>query len=398
MIKKAIALVFVIILLISLGGCWSRKEPKELAIITSVLYDVLEDGTYKVIVEILAPDPVRSEGSANRSNVIYTGQGKTVAEALLDAHSSVDRIAYGGSNLLRFFTVRAAESGLKNFLDYLLRDTLSDENPYVIVVDVENPMDIYNIQMGLSDMLGNFVHSIAINQTISNTSICFPTTMEFLRDYYVDGKHPACGVLRLVDSETTELDGYSDEDPDKPTEKIANFDGVAVFREDKLVGFLEADDAIAYNMLINNFTKMYMRVDIDNESVVGTINKLKANIETEFIDQKVLVDISIKCKMNLIANETNTDYSTIENIKKLEDAFNRKIAKDIKDTITKTQTNLKTDVFGIGQVFHNEHPQEWHEIKSQWDDKYFSEAIFSVNVQTDIKLEGEIREPVEWFR
>ncbi len=65
--KKAIAVFLLIIMLLSLSACWNKVEPKELGIITSIVYDVGEKDKYKIIIEILNPMTSTSQSSAGTS-------------------------------------------------------------------------------------------------------------------------------------------------------------------------------------------------------------------------------------------------------------------------------------------------------------------------------------------
>ncbi len=76
MIKRGL-LLFSIVSLLLCTGCWSQEEPKTLAIISSVLYDIKEDGQYKVVAEIMRSSSAgSSESSMAAGKQIYTSVGE----------------------------------------------------------------------------------------------------------------------------------------------------------------------------------------------------------------------------------------------------------------------------------------------------------------------------------
>ena len=53
MTKKLFGLSICILILLMSAGCWSKKEPKDLAIVNSIIYDINDAGAYQVTVELM---------------------------------------------------------------------------------------------------------------------------------------------------------------------------------------------------------------------------------------------------------------------------------------------------------------------------------------------------------
>ena len=61
---------------------------------------------------------------------------------------------------------------------------------------------------------------------------------------------------------------------------MINLCGLAVFKEDKLIGWLNDIESIAYNMIMGEIKTTVIPVKIDEESTVSIkINKFKSKIE-----------------------------------------------------------------------------------------------------------------------
>ena len=82
-------------------------------------------------------------------------------------------------------------------------------------------------------------------------------------------------------------------------------------------------------------------------------------------------------------------------IKKLEEAFNEKLKKDVEGAIKKAQQEFESDIFGFGEFVHDQHPKEWRDMKKDWDEK-FKEAEISVSVESRIRRYGEIKRPFRY--
>ncbi len=89
--KKGICVILCVAALLSLPGCWSRREPKTLALVNSVIYDLDDSGGYEVTVEIINPSAesgIRDSGSGKNPNITVTSRGESLPEAIRNSAAS----------------------------------------------------------------------------------------------------------------------------------------------------------------------------------------------------------------------------------------------------------------------------------------------------------------------
>jgi len=147
MSKRLHALLLVCILTpVLLTGCWNQKEPNNLAILNSIVYDLRDDGQYRVIAEILNPSgPGGQEGGGGKSpNLTAISQAENVRIALAQISQSIESILFGSHNKVRFFTESFMQGDMPAALDFLLRDHLTDETPLMVLIRAQDPVEIYS--------------------------------------------------------------------------------------------------------------------------------------------------------------------------------------------------------------------------------------------------------------
>jgi spore germination protein KC len=261
--KKAARLFGVIICISTvmlLSGCWSSKEPKELDIIDSVLYDKEPDGTYMVIGEIMNPQGLGGAGilggaSGNKSSFITTmGFGSSIREAI-SKQTQKEMIDFGGHNKARFLTERLAQDGIAPLLDMITRDRLTDEKPFLVVVKVDDPKNVYNCMIGRSSMVGDYIEDLSRHQPKDKATGVFVSTLEFIRDYYTEGKEPVTG-LAIVEKSSDKPSGNTELNTESgglnsPVNYVMKYEGLAAFKDDRLVGLMDAKEAESYNFIVN---------------------------------------------------------------------------------------------------------------------------------------------------
>jgi len=113
--KKGLYIILGVIVAVVLSGCWSRKEPKTLALVNSVIYDLGDDGGYQVTIEVINPSAgsgIKDGGNGKSPNITAMSKGSSVPEAIRNVSESLEKEIFGGHNKVRFFTERFAKKDI----------------------------------------------------------------------------------------------------------------------------------------------------------------------------------------------------------------------------------------------------------------------------------------------
>ncbi|GEM_PF-572972 len=421
--KKSIFILLCASAALLFSGCWSRKEPKQLSMVNSALYDIDDDGNAQLVVEIMDPTPAEGGGQSSGgggggpklSSLTILCKGKTAAEAIRDESKSIDRVLFGGLNKARFFSEKLSKSGIEPLMDYLSRDHLTDERPLVIVVQDEDPKRIYTCSPGLSDMIGDYMESLSHTQHQSTNESVFVTGLEFKKDYYDDGKQPVMGLVKIIDDESLPSDGgaggatgsgsgggsqsaqggsqQGGQSQSAEKKQYLRYEGLAAFKDDKLVGYMNGVEARTYNILTNEFSSSVFSIPSGNVYNAVRVNKAKTKVETSVNASQAEINIKVQAVLSLIqVGNDMIDISQEDGLKVIEQEFDRQLKVEIESTVRKTQLEFQSDIFGFGNYVHIQHPKEWKELKESWDDS-FSDAKVNITVESSVVREGEIKNP-----
>jgi spore germination protein KC len=175
-----------------------------------------------------------------------------------------------------------------------------------------------------------------------------------------------------------------------------NSEGLSVFKEDKLVGFMNGQEARAYNLITNKFKGAFISIAYGEQKVTNNISfevmSSKSQIKTSMEQDKVGIDIKLKMSLNLVQYGQKGNIGDNKELKKLEQKLNEKLEAEIVSAIKKAQTEFKSDIFGFGLNFHVDNPKQWKTIKTKWND-YFASANVKVAVDSSVYVVGEIKKP-----
>jgi spore germination protein KC len=390
-----------------LAGCWNRREPKNLSLISSALYDLSDDGTYKTILEIINPEAEGGPaGTGDGKSPIITvkGEGGSVPEAIRMTSLSLERSLFAGQTLVRFFTEKFAKNDIISVQDYFCRDPLTDENPFVVVVKGDNPEKIYECKLGLSDNLGNYIDGLKESQHNFISRSVFVDTLTFIKDYLNEGKQPVAGSVEITEEEKQSEKndnkgtggGQEKSEGSKDAEKEYKliYSGLAAFKDKKLVGFMDDKEAGCYNILINNFGNGVVNLDAEGGGLdIVRIAAVKTEVIPVFNGDDLSFDINIRIKTTLTQATDKYDISKPKSLAKISERFNKKMKKIVTSTIEKAQKEFKSDIFGFGTVVHNKHPKKWKELRKNWDD-VFTQVKINVSVKSEIRRSGQLKQPL----
>lgn len=394
MIKRFFVAILIIVLSIACSACWNKREPKELAAILSIVYDIDEQGKTSMIAEILDTKGQGAQDvSREQTTKIVKMHGDTAAEGIRDTLVTIDRTVYGAHNKTRIFTERLARNGVKDIIDFFLRDHLTDERPIMLVVKNEDPMILYEADTGLSSGLGTYIDQLSRTRKEFTEYSVFFDTLQFIKDYYCQGKQPVIGVVEAVpDEANTAVNSEENAEGGVAPKYKLIFNGLAVFKQDKMLGYLDKYETRVYNALVGNIKSAYISVPIEGNYIAANCLKTQSTVKVAFEDDRAQIKIDIKKEIMLAQNTTNYDVGDVKQVKIIENAISNHIEKEVAEVVAKVQTEFKSDIFGFGCQFHRNKPKIWNKIKDQWDEVYFPMAQVSVKVDTNVRFGGEIRE------
>lgn len=412
--KKSICILLLLSIVISLTGCWSRREPKNLALVISALYELNDEGSIKATTEIINPEAQggpQGGGGDKSPTLTISGEGKTLPEALRMTSVTLERNLFAGQTLARFYSEKLAQRDIMSVQDYFLRDVLTDENPLVIVVKGDKPELVYETTLGLSDTVGNYIDSLHQTQDNFISTAVFIDTLSFVKEYYEEGKQPVAGLLEIVEdpskaSKNNEQGGSKGgakeskggaEGADGSDGKKCKikYEGLAAFKNEKLVGYMDGMEARAYKIMTNLIRNSIQSIPDDSGGFTALkINSSKAKLKADEYEGKIKLGIDIKMDVSIMQAGNNVDVNSPKALKSISGRLNKQIENDVSAAIKKAQEEFKSDIFGFGTAMHHSHPAKWKKIKGNWDD-LFSQAEFKINAESSISRSGQIKKSVD---
>lgn len=390
MIKKIILIITITITSIISTGCWNYYELSDLAIITSIGIDKVDDN-FQLSLVIANTSGESSGTEVSAKTTILTGIGKTMNEAFIDAKTKSSKEIYTGHFKLLLISEEVANENMYEVLESMLRNPESIRKvAFVITKDKTSneilktlsPLETFPSETILLN-IRNSVNSIGISHEVNISDFVYNIV-----NYGIDNTLP-----------TITLDGTNNENSTESLkeiemESVLKVGDLALLKDYKIVGYLDYENSKYINILTNNVTSLTTNISCYDD--------LEKYISIKIDDPKTAIELTtepLKYKFNIKAEgsiyETNCklDLKNPKVIKKIENSIRSHMYSNLKETINLLK-NYEVDVLGLGNLLYKQDYKKWYSLKDNWDYTY-KNLDFDIDLDFNLKTKGSLENTIE---
>ncbi|MDP4180735.1 MAG: Ger(x)C family spore germination protein [Bacillota bacterium] len=353
-----------------LCGCWNYHDIEKYSLVLGFAIDRNEqENSYLLTAEVL--DFEMSGKEAKPTSKLIESKGNSVFDAIRNMLKLTEKRLYWGHADTVIFSQDIAKEGIIPVLDLIFRDAEMREEMHVVISKEKTAKELLEQQTMISTLRSTEIDRI-LNSQGSLAKAPVVEAYELINELEGEGISaalPAMGIATNAGKKTVELMG------------------TALFKSDKLIGFIDSEETKYFLFVINKVNRGLL---IQNESPENQMNKItleifktKTKTKPEYYDGKVVMDIDIKTEVAIAEMETSMDYIKDVNRSKLKKDAEASLKSSVKNIIKKIQDNYDTDIFGFGMLVSANMPSLWDSIGPDWDHLF---KKLDVNVNVDISI------------
>jgi len=376
--------LYPLVLITILTGCWSLHELKDLGIVMGMGMDKI-DNEYVISVQIVNSGNVSSkkgETAAGAPVTLYSAKGKTVAEAARRLTGVTPRKAYFSHVRILLLSEELAKGGIAEILDFLSRNHEFRTDFYIAVAKGAPAHRILSLLSHLEKIPADKIFKTMEVAEKEWSPVVGVQLDELLNSLLSQGRNPVLTGIQITGNEDK---GGTKEDIEGVVPlAMLRIGGAAVFKGDKLVGWLNETESRGYAGLTDKVRrtviesacpeggKLAVNVIRSNTKIKGRVHNGEPRVEVRIRSEADVSDV--ECKIDLAKNETITYLQ-----KEVEDAI-----KENNEASIKKAKKLQSDIFGFGEAIHRADPTYWKKVKNRWNNQF-------PELQVDIKVDVQIR-------
>lgn len=380
--KRSLIIVYLLFISVSSSGCWDYREVNNLSIVTGAAVDRGENHKYKVTFEIVDLHEAGPE-SKIKSKLIES-EGETFFEAIRNVLKITSPRPYFGHMGIVIISEQVAREGVIDIIDFLNRDAEPRLNIDLLVSKEKTANEILS-----TESTTTAIRSFEIEQMLNAIKI-YPKSprvrvYQFVNDLPCEGIVPVLPTMLVVESDGNRTSALS---------------GAAVFKDDKMVGYINEEESNYYSYIMNN-VKRGIFVLKDNPELKGVsitleIYDTETKVKPVYSNGKVSMDIIMKVRTSLaqLGEYENSKSENEIDVQRIQNSAEKYIETKTATTIQSIQRKIGLDIFGFGKKVHSEMPELWRKIRSDWN-MIYKDMDVNVSASVEVKNEGMLRHPVK---
>lgn len=343
--------LILIIILLMCTGCFDYKEISDLAIVSAMGIDYV-DNEYIVSMEVL--NDSSNKESSTTDAFVECSKAKTLTEAIDKVSDKLPkRSSFTHMNLL-ILGNNILNNKLEDIIDLFLRNTYFRESFYIIGTK-NKPDELLNNTSKDINVASDAITRILENMSYSTNANIIIDFQEFMNTYFKFGKDNTISNVVIKDKDFI-------------------IDGMIILDNLKYKATLDNEMAKMYNVLTNNFKRATFSKKYDEGYFTVGLSDGKIKIS---VSDKIYVKGSIEGR--IIDNDPNFDIRNTKVIDKLNKDFT-KIINDLSKELINYTKYYNSDILGLSN--------KYYQTKRIKDENIFKNLKIDANINFKISKKG----------
>lgn len=389
--RKTIFCFFTLLLIVPLlGGCWNQKELTELAFVMGVGIDKGKHGQkYLGTFQIVIPGNVslgQAGGGQGLPIAVYSSEGENMTAAARNVTKKIPRRLYYGHTNLLVISEDLAREGVMDIFDILDRNPEFRTTTEIIIAKNATAEEMMSTLTNIDKLpVDKIRKSLLVTENMLGESMAV-TIDDFISGLVSKGVEPIVSGFTLTGDKSARTSNENISKTMPPA--ILQADGLAVFKDGKLTGWISKGNARGVLWILNKLKSTDISLNWDKKPDALSITPLRSKTEVaaSIKNGRPSIHISVKVEGTIEEADLPIDLNDPKEIAKIETKVAEKIKQEILGAVREAQKQ-KSDIFGFGENIHRKHPAFWRKAKENWNER-FTDLPVTVDVQTYIRREG----------
>jgi spore germination protein KC len=372
--------------LLMLGGCWGIPPIERAGLVPLLAIDAAPGGGFQVTAVVVTPPGAGSPGYGQSpvGNAVLLRQATAVS--LADAVHRLDTMSYLDLDLTHLGAVIVSEdlarAGLAAPLAYLANAPETLTTSWLLVARGQSAGEVLRELQATRPQPGEVVVE-TVTDARNRTPYRAEHIFDFLDRIQLEGDDPTTAGVRVDPAAGGEV-----------TTPL-RLTGVALFRADRLVGWLDGDAALGWAVATGRVRHSILVVPADHGSFSVEILGARRLVRVEREGPGPRAEILVRATAHLTATQgvPSDFWRSPGRVVALRQTVEATLARDALAAVRAAQGS-GADVFSLGQFVRVEDPADWKTLEPRWAEAGFRHIPVTVHVKVALQSVGGLACPV----
>ena len=366
---RFIILLFLIFNMFFIAGCSNIEQLDDKMIIHGVGIDRVEN-TFELTIQQFS---VTGSNEKEEGAQVVKTKGNSLMDAFSDLSLQTGKTPMFSQNLVLAIGEETAYNGINDILDFFVR--YYESRPTVKIIIVKGKAEsVLSFKRDDKLIMAKDIMAITESERI-NSKVMSSNIFQFAGALKNSTLDPIASIVSV------EMQN---------DEEILAANGTAVFKDDKLAGFIDTNStrgALIINNRLNGGTEV---IDVESVGKVSySLEKSKSKVKFKLENGKPVYNIIIKINTNIYEIERDIKTQLPDNAFNLmEEALISRIKTITSQAIYKSIFEYNSDIFGFGQIALKSDKEYFRTVENNWD-QAMKEAKYNIDVSVKIDDTGQ---------
>lgn len=392
-IKKIFIIILIIMFFVAFSNSYKALNIDNLAFVVAIGIDSTDTNKFKITFQFVNP-PSTNEGSIQEAKILEDAvEATSIPNALNIMNSYLARKLDLSHCRNIIFSEAVAKQGISNHIYTLMNDVQVRPTSNIIVTTCTANVYIKNSIPSLETSITRY-YDIFTNSSKYTGYVSNATIGDFYNALVCNSCEPYAILGGVTSSKFTGSQSNFSNDSEiksgsspisgtRPAENI----GMAVFKDDKLIGELNSMETVCFHILRNNINSFLVSIPNPNDKNsnldILLIPKKDTKIKVELINNAPYVKIDSSFSAKIYSMNENSDYLEPSTLSAISNSCNKYLENVISDYLYKTALEFKSDINGIGKYALSCFKTNEEFCNYNWRDNYMN-STFKVTINSTI--------------
>lgn len=395
-IKRFLILIIMIIFLVAFSGSYSALSIDNLSTVVAIAIDTSESNTLRMSFQFTNASSVSESGTSEQSpSIIYTIEASSISNGINLMNTFVGKELNLSHCKLIAISEELAMRGISEEIYTLFNNAQIRPSTNIVITKCTAKYYLESSKPLAENLLTKY-YEIFANSSKSTGYTVNATLGDFFGSLVCNG----CEAYAI-------LGGISTESPDNNTNINSQKDsnnksnssslngrvsseniGLAVFKNDKLVGELNSIETLSFLATRNEISSFLVSVPdpTDNNSYIDIyltpVRNSNANIN--FINGSPYIKVSYHFTGRIYSMKPNSSYLNDDTLDKISQSCSNYLKTVFSNYLYKTAKDLKSDINAFGKIARSNFLTIQDFENYNWLEHY-KDSFFDVSVDTSIR-------------
>jgi spore germination protein KC len=365
-LSKVLSALLSVVMLISLSGCWNYSEIDDMNIVAGVAIDKnKKENNLQLTVEMVDTQEGMQQSQASFKMISLSGN--TIFDIARNMISLTGKKLLWSHAKVIILSEEVAREGLIKVIDWYSRDTETRADVFLFVSSEKNAQEVLNLNSETKTIISYELAQMMNDETFTSTA---PVVQiwDFIDKLESSGDNAIAPLIYMYE---------------KNGQKNEHVNGTAVFVRDRMVGKLNGDET-KYALFAKNKIKGGV-LEVENAKGTPTysleILSSRTKVKPKWVDGRLEMQIHTVTHTGLDEAMSAEGFAGEETIQAIAERAGESLQQNILSVIRKMQREYHADIFGFGEIVHEEMPKTWRKLKDKWPEEFTG---------LDVKVRSEI--------